>query len=414
MINVVVKAFKQYKFLVAICIMVFFSNMAFAQSMSVASFRLDEKDHTANIKGSVEYDLNGEKCALIKIETTQRGFVFDTGFHGITKVVEQNDEHPGEIWLYIPYGVNKLSIQHPQLGIIRDYDLGLRVQKGKTYILQLTTDQVNTMIVDYNNSQYLVFDIHPSNATVYINGIPIEFKNGSRETNLPFGTHNYRITAPKYHTVEGQVKINDKDNKQKLSLHLKPAFGFLNVSSLSDEFAGADVFVDNSHVGKTPLLNFQLESGAHKVRIQKKLYKSYTHDVEMTDSAVVNVNPSLEPNYANVTLTVGNNADIYDGGLFLGTGKWQGRLEAGKHIIEARKENHRATKKEMTVVRGRKQEIQLDAPQPIYGLIEVSSSPSGADVYIDGKKAGTTPLVKSRVLVGEYNIEIRKLNSLRC
>ena len=45
-----------------------------AQNIFVQSFRLDERDLTANTSGTIELDQNGQKCALIKIETTQKGF----------------------------------------------------------------------------------------------------------------------------------------------------------------------------------------------------------------------------------------------------------------------------------------------------------------------------------------------------
>ena len=97
--------------------------------------------------------------------------MFDVGTLGVVDVVEQNAEHPSEIWLYVPHGVKKISIQHNLLGSINDYDLGLSVQKPKTYRLKLTTDQVNTLVVDYENRQYLQIDVNPNNADCFINGL---------------------------------------------------------------------------------------------------------------------------------------------------------------------------------------------------------------------------------------------------
>ena len=214
--------------------------------MSVESFKLAETDLTANQRETIVLDQNGEKCALIKIETTLQNFSFDTGSLGITKVLKQDTEHPGEMWLYVPHGVKKITIQHPQLGTIRDYDLGLSVQKGKTYILKLTTDQVNTNVVDYNNRQYMVLNVYPSNASVYINGVLFKLnEHGTLEELLTFGTHNYRISAPDYHTLEGQILINDKDNKQKLDIKLKQAFGYVSIKAPSSEFNDADIYIDD-------------------------------------------------------------------------------------------------------------------------------------------------------------------------
>ena len=72
-----------------------FSLEARAQNLAVESFVLAETDLTANMEGTAVRDQNGEICALIKVETTQKGFTFDVGILGVTSVVEKT----GEIWV---------------------------------------------------------------------------------------------------------------------------------------------------------------------------------------------------------------------------------------------------------------------------------------------------------------------------
>lgn len=108
-----------------------------AQSIVISDFRLAENDLTANTHGTMLYDFNGEKCALIKVETTHSGFTFDAGMLGVVKT----EQKPGEIWLYVPERVKRLTIAHPTFGILRDQDLGQSVQKGRTYILKLVVSR---------------------------------------------------------------------------------------------------------------------------------------------------------------------------------------------------------------------------------------------------------------------------------
>ena len=89
----------------------------FGQNISISSFKLLDKDLTANTAGTMEVDQNGETAALIKVVTTQTGFTFDGGSLGIVKTKQT----PGEVWVYIPRGAKKISIKHPQLGVLRDY-----------------------------------------------------------------------------------------------------------------------------------------------------------------------------------------------------------------------------------------------------------------------------------------------------
>lgn len=124
------------KNLLCLCFLLLAYNLA-AQSISVASFSMLENDLTANTEESIVYDQNGDKCALIKVETTQTDFSFDAGQLGIVKT----EQHTAEIWLYVPAGVKRITISHQQFGVLRDYELGLAVKKAKTYLLKLREEK---------------------------------------------------------------------------------------------------------------------------------------------------------------------------------------------------------------------------------------------------------------------------------
>ena len=50
--------------------------------------------------------------------------------------------------------------------------------------------------------------------------------------------------------------------------------------------------------------------------------------------------------------------------------------------------------------------FDLPAPTPIYGSVNVASTPMGAQIKIDGKTEGVTPLLVSNVLVGKHTVEL--------
>ena len=382
---------------------------ATAQKMSVESFELLETDITAITGSTMKLDQNGDKCALIKIQTTQKGFMFDVGTLGVVDVVEQNAEHPSEIWLYVPHGVKKISIQHNVLGSITNYDLGLSVQKAKTYLLKLTTDQVNTLVVDYENRQYLLIDVNPNNADCYINGLKQQSTyNGKYELLLPFGTHTYRISAPNYHHEDGQVQINNKNNKHHLSVNLKPAFGFLTLNATS-ETMGAEVSLDGVKIGQLPIFQYQVKSGKHKLTISKALYNSYSTDITMTDNEAINLTPSLEANFADVTIySTDPNSLILIDGTYYDSGTWRGKIEEGTHTISAQKVNHTTVSQTITVKKGETRSFTLDSPKPIYGALNITTTPPGVDVYIDNKYMGQTPYYTSEIIIGSHSIGLKK------
>lgn len=66
---------------------ILFSSFVHAQKISVSRFVLDESDLTAQNKSTSVEDQNGDKCALIRVQTTQKGFSFDVGSVGVQKLM---------------------------------------------------------------------------------------------------------------------------------------------------------------------------------------------------------------------------------------------------------------------------------------------------------------------------------------
>ena len=79
-------------------------------------------------------------------------------------------------------------------------------------------------------------------------------------------------------------------------------------------------------------------------------------------------------------------AQIYDNGQLLGKGQWKGILEAGSHIIEVKKISHTAVTQKINVVRGTPRKLSLARPRPVYGTLEIKTTPAGATVFVDGDK----------------------------
>ncbi|MCH5233806.1 MAG: PEGA domain-containing protein [Muribaculaceae bacterium] len=376
------------------------------QKMWVESFKIEEMDPTAIREGTKKIDQNGEVSALIKIETTQKGFQFDAGSLGVVAVEPQNTEHPAEIWLYLPRGVKNLIIQHPILGRI-PFSYEKRLEEGKTYRMKLTTNEVNQLVTDYDNEKEFVFDIYPPDATLYINGIIIDKQqNGHYVQHLPFGNKHYRVVADNYHPEEGDIEINDNPNNTKKEIILKQAFGYLNIPGGND-LDGAEVFLDSKQLGRIPIKDFPIKSGNHQLLINQKLYKPYSVNIEVTDSGTVNLNPSLNPNYAYVDFLISDpEVTIYDNGELLQflNNKLTTRLEEGRHTIEVKKPSHATTTKIIEVQTGIRQSVGLESPHPLYGYITLNSSPKGASVYLNDKFEGITPINNKRILIGNYKV----------
>ena len=380
------------------------SSIAFAQEMSVKSFYLAETDLTANTPGTMVYDQNGNLCALIKLETSLDGFTFDVGSLGVREVKRVG----GEIWVYVPFGIRKITISQQQLGIIRDYQIPCSIEKGRTYVMTLVAGAVRTIVEYAASKQFLYIELNPKDAILEINDKVKATDNGVYQELLPFGKYQYKAYCQNYHELIGMVDISDSDNTHSLNLNLKPAFGHVSIhESKQPEIVGAAVYIDEKYIGEIPLNNIQINSGSHRLRIIKELYEAYNEQFIITDEENKQLTPYLNPDFAEVTLTTSKGADIYVNGEKKGNHRWSGKLPCGSYIFETRQQGHIPYKETQEISRNdHNKTISIIGPTPIYGSLVISSTPSKGKIYIDGEYIGETPKYIARQIVGSYSIVV--------
>ena len=374
-----------------------------AQNISVKDFRLLETDLTANTAGTMKRDQNNEVAALIKIVTTETGFVFDGGMLGTVATVQKT----GEIWLYVPQKARKITISHQQLGVLRDYYYPCTIEAGRTYEMILSTGKVTTIVQEDAGGQYVAMTLTPANAEVYIDDILTEVSGGTVSKLLKYGKHTYRITAPLYETEVGQFDISSH-GRTDLKISLRPAYGQLQLTSTPP---GAEVYIDDDYkpAGTTPFTTERLPKGKHTLQFRLVSYKPLKQTVDVVgDASVQAISATLEPNFAEVSVLAPGNADIYINQERKGSGRWSGRLNTGLYTVEARKESHYSTRKTVDIKAGETTEILLEAPIPRYGSLNINTDPIGAKVFVDGEFLGETPNIFRNILAGARTLRVEK------
>lgn len=108
-----------------------------SQTWAVCYFRELPTDMDAKVNYP-KRDADGHLCAIIKIETPYTGFTFDTG----TLAVVSSVQKVGEIWVYVPQGVRKITIGHTK-GILREWTIPTTIRSGSVYVLKLEEDSVH-------------------------------------------------------------------------------------------------------------------------------------------------------------------------------------------------------------------------------------------------------------------------------
>ncbi len=365
--------------------------------LSVKYFRMLENDLDARVNFPVK-DQNGDIAALIKVVTTQKGFTFDGGMTGIVKTIEK----PSEIWVYVPWGIKRISIFHPQLGQLRDYMISMSVEKATVYELVLISGSVTTIVEETIESQWLVITPEPANASVYIDDVYIN--KGVYQSKLKPGSYNYRVEAPLYHPQIGVINITDK--KEDLKVVLKPNFGYIRITSTPE--SAAQVLIDDKVLNSsTPVTSDMLKSGEYTVKVIKEMYQPFVKKVTVTDETTTEINAVLQPNFAELIVNAPSEASLYINNQLKGTGSWKGRLPAGVFSLEARLNRHRNARQDIELKTGENRIVNLN-PSPIFGSLDVMTNPPGAKIMINGNDYGFTPSTINKLLIGDYEIEITK------
>ena len=391
--------------LVALCCV----SMAGAQSgISVKSFTELTQDLDARVSYP-ELDQNGHKCALVKIYTTESNFSFDNGLLGVTKAIHKPEL--SEWWVYLPAKTMKLKIMHPVLGQLKDSEDGFYyfpspLKEATCYRMELTTGKVVVTVEEERvETGFLVIDSDPQGADVYIteNGVENYESTTPMQKKLPYGTYNYRIKKTLYHDEVGVAVIDQPRVVQ--SILLRPAFGSLKVVSTP---AGAKVTVENdTRTFTTPCTIEGLSSGHHKVNIVAPRFVSFSREVEIADGQQAELVATLDARFAEVTINTLPGATITINGQVKGKGSCREELVEGIYDIEVSLSNHRSVTRQIEVVAKQSQNLTIE-PTPIYGSLDVITEPIFANVTINGKSYGDTPLSINKMLIGDYEVVISK------
>lgn len=366
---------------------------AYAQNMSVESFRLLSNDLTANTPGTMVRDQNGDVSALIKVVTTETGFVFDGGMLGIVDTQQKT----GEVWVYVPFGLQRISISHSQLGVLRDYYFPVPIEKARTYEMVLTTGVVRTIVDDSKTMQHLVLNIKPDYATVYIDDVLRVNRSGNVTELLPFGKHTYRVEAAGYISQSGAVEIKDK---VELNIELESAQGTLTLNSPMEN---AEIWLDGHKVGVGTWTG-KADPGNHRAEVRLPGYRTRSMDIVLEEQEERAFSlPAPQPMYGSLQINsqpIGAQVlvDSVQAGV---TPLYLTDQLAKSHQIIVRMEGYQEQVDTIVIEENERYDMNVTLSNIFTATIK--SQPNGATINIDGTDLGTTPYSGS-MSTGDYHI----------
>jgi len=236
--------------------------------------------------------------------------------------------------------------------------------------------------------------------------------------NIPAGSHEISVYLSGYQTFYTNVNVN-RGQTAYINAILNPAVttGVLQVDSKP---GGAAVYVDQIYRGVTSTVIGNLVPGSHAIRLSKAGYQDWSGAVSIGAGVTTFLNPALvpdqQPKYATVSITSNPpGADVYGDGVYIGQTSASHPLtftqvEPGIHTILISKSGYRDYTATTTVVAGRDYNVDVTlsaVPNPTTGSVSVTSSPSGAEVYLDNIFRGLTPVTLDSLDPGSYTVLLR-------
>jgi serine/threonine-protein kinase len=176
--------------------------------------------------------------------------------------------------------------------------------------------------------------------------------------------------------------------------------------------AGAAITVDGAVIGSSPL-EVQLPPGKHRVTAKLEGHAVWSRELDMDEAASTPLDiqlRALAKNTASQVFTAPPGAILVGAAASVGgppESEHQAAAAPAEPLPEARRQahddgsGHTRTRKPL-----KPENDRAEAFPEIQGILQIESTPTGAEVLVDGKAAGTTPFV-TRVPEGEHVVVLR-------
>lgn len=288
------------------------------------------------------------------------------------------------------------------------------------YIGTVVTDQyitVNAVLTPVVQTGYLDVSSSPSGANVYIDGI---YKGTAPlVVSVDAGSHSVRLEKPGYNTWYGTYSVSaGKTVQVAASLSASVTYGYINVHSYP---SAADVYIDGNYRDDTPAVITVIAGTAHEVKVVHSGYEVYRQTVTVSSGSTVSIDANLVASgdaYIQLASYPAGAAVYVDGSYCGNTGYSSsssvnymhiGPLSAGTHSIMLKKDGYNTYTSTVTLspneVRTLSVTLTPTSPTPSgYSSLSLSSTPSGADVYVDNVFRGYTPIYLSDIPAGQHTL----------
>ena len=231
-------------------------------------------------------------------------------------------------------------------------------------------------------------EISPVPDSLSIDG-GLSFKLGERYL-LQQGQFHLRIQKQGYEDLDRTIEVS-ADQNQTFRYELQKLPGILQVQS---EPAGATVMIDGREAGVTPLQGIKVQPGTHQIEIKADRYLPETAElnVEGLHKTVI-FEATLTPAWAAVSLASNPpKALIIIDDQAYGETPATIELLQGEHNVSLKLPGYQDWQKKLIIIANQHQSFTDIKLLERGGLIRLDTRPQGANITVDDRFAGRSPL----------------------
>jgi len=198
------------------------------------------------------------------------------------------------------------------------------------------------------------------------------------------GWYTVEARKDKYHSDQKRVEIKLAET-QNLSLHPKPMTGAIKIQTTPFDAA---ITINGKDHGKTPNTIRDMLIGEYTIVLTKQGYAAVTHNVTIVENETAEINETL-PAGMSVTITSEPaGAELYINNQKVGNTPYTDEFSFGDHNIKL--VNRSKTLEEtINVKQDGQNRFSFDVAEIV--VVTIESKPTGAELFINNEKIGTTP-----------------------
>lgn len=273
----------------------------------------------------------------------------------------------------------------------------LKREEGKTWAQSVTFFYVQEAQVRSS----IKISSNPPGASVYLDN---DYQ-GTTPITLMLLPGNYRITLKKEGYLDYSTNIVVQEGRDReYNFTLQPAYGNLRIET---DPRGASVYLDGSYKGLTPLILYNIPAKTYQLRIVYPGYQERVETIRVEPNKTTYLSYSLIPLYGSLSInSIPQGAEVYLNGVYRGkTPLVINNINPGRYQIQLRLKGYKDYVGFVDVYSGQISTYNFTLV-PLLATLNVFSTPSGADVYINGVYKGKTPLSVSDLSAGSYNVRV--------